>query len=1037
MSKDEGNSINKSQLSNQMVKPPKISDEGLLNKELFRNIEMLDSENSQLKSALAELQEDLKEKDSSIEESHKIITKLKDEYSKIIKEFQNLERINSELSKENEINKKAVENARKTNDLINKLKEKNEELTEETNRLRKDNALMKSKIINNNNISSKKEQDIKDKELIISDLKERSDNWVNLIKEREQLINEQSLKIKELSDIIDRKDEQLKLMVNFSKEINKENKSNVQELTKQAVKTIKVFYNTLNNAPNANFDTGNKIEFRNEPVHIEKFEDILRRGKASFSLEDGLNGMMYIPPGMNFISKEFLMDMNFKTELIKGELFSGIIRELHFVKFLEQIFDKLNINDAESIKDICRKVIILKTNYDNLLKEKDYLKRINNGLIQKVKENDLYIKKLKENVDQNLRLLKERYLTLTKNIDYKVRNVKNNNIILKEKVKKETQKLKMENIALKNEIVKLKKDKLNLKKLLQEQKNNEKLVKELEKDLENKNNQKPWNNIIQEENTNNFNYYGINRNNNNNNNDNSNSSPNTLNNNFNNPNLLDNNIGKDQNNYINNIYPNNMDNNYNNKLPDNFNKENNLGENIQKDNIIPSKYDNQFNNNTGHDILNNNLNKNINPETINNNNNYNNNSNNYLNPNSLNNNNFNNNLNKNIIPDSLNKNNYNNELNANININPDNLNNNNYNNNLNQDNLNNLNKNNIIPNNFNDNYDFNQSNNNSNNYSNKISYQPNNNNNNIIYDSKNSKNDFLYKDNNINAPDNFNIESNDQNRERINNDLFNDYNLKLQEMAEENAKEKEKNSKKMKELENLLSNEKTKNSELANELNSLKLYSDELNKNISVLKQQNQNHQNKLNKKNVFTPQLFIKLFYKINSKIFSSSEYKKYIKIYDLKDIYAVYDAFKKTCEILKRQVYETHFEIDTTNTNTDFDENLLQNSRRAFINNSYRAVNERILKLKKFEFDIINLNEFIKNYLVSQEMIIQMIFNSNNNVIQFDIIEKLFKLLEECLNFKIDEMSDNVIFHRKLLIKYLKSQKNCLGLSLESLSS
>ena len=1029
MSKDEGNSINKSQMSNQMIKPSKISDEGLLNKELFRNIEMLDSENSQLKSALAELQEDLKEKDSSIEESHKIITKLKDEYSKIIKEFQNLERINNELSQENEINKKAVENAKKTNDLINKLKEKNEELTNETNRLRKDNALMKSKIINNNNISSKKEQDIKDKELIISDLKERSENWVNLIKEREQLINEQSLKIKELSDIIDRKDEQLKLMVNFSKEINKENKSNVQELTKQAVKTIKVFYNTLNNAPNANYDTGNKIEFKNEPVHIEKFEDILRKGKASFALEDGLNGMMYIPPGMNFISKEFLMDMNFKTELIKGELFTGIIRELHFVNFLRQIFDKLNINDAESIRNICRKVIILKTNYDNLLKEKNYLKRINNGLVQKLKENDLYIQKLKENVDENLRQLKERYLTLTKNIDYKVRNVKNNNIILKEKVKKETQKLKMENIALKNEIVKLKKDKLNLKKLLQEQKNNEKLAKELEKELEKKNNQKPWNNIIQEENINNFNYYGIKRNNNNN--DNLNSSPNTLNNNFNNPNLLDNNIGKEQNNNINNIYPNNMDNNYNNKFPDNFTKENNLDENMNKNNIIPNKYDNQFNNNATPDILNNNLNKNVNPETINNNkNNYNNNSNNYLNPNSLNNNNFNNNLNKNIIPDSLKNNNYNNDLNSNININQDNLNNNNYNHN--QDNLNNMNKNNIMPNNLNNNFDFMQSNNN--NYSNKISYQTNSN---ILYDSENPKNDFLYKDNNINGPDNMNMKNNEENRERINNDLLNDYNLKLQEMVEENAKEKEKNSKKMKELENLLSNEKNKNSELINELNSLKLYSDELNKNISVLKQQNQNNQNKLNKKNVFTPQLFIKLFYKINSKIFSSSEYKKYIKIYDLKDIYAVYDAFKKTCDILKRQVYETHFEIDTTNTNTDMDENLLQNSRRVFINNSYRAVNERILKLKKFEFDIINLNEFVKNYLVSQEMIIQIIFNNNNNVIQFDIIEKLFKLLEECLNFKIDEMSDNVIFHRKLLIRYLKSQKNCLGLSLESLSS
>ncbi len=270
MSRDEPNSLNQSKNSNQIIKQPKHTDEGLLNKELFRNIEILDNENNQLKAALTELQEDLKEKDNSIEESHKIITKLKDEYSKIIKEYQNLERINKELNKENDINKKAVEAARKNNELINKLKEKNEELNDEANRLRKDNALMKSKIINNNNISSKKEQDIKDKELIINDLKERSDNWVNLIKEREQLINEQSSKIKELSEIIDRKDEQLKLMVNFSKEINKENKSNVQELTKQAVKTIKVFYNTLNNSPHNNFDSGYKIECKNEPVNIEK-----------------------------------------------------------------------------------------------------------------------------------------------------------------------------------------------------------------------------------------------------------------------------------------------------------------------------------------------------------------------------------------------------------------------------------------------------------------------------------------------------------------------------------------------------------------------------------------------------------------------------------------------------------------------------------------------------------------------------------------------------------------------------------------------
>ena len=144
------------------------------------------------------------------------------------------------------------------------------------------------------------------------------------------------------------------------------------------------------------------------------------------------------------------------------------------------------------------------------------------------------------------------------------------------------------------------------------------------------------------------------------------------------------------------------------------------------------------------------------------------------------------------------------------------------------------------------------------------------------------------------------------------------------------------------------------------------------------------------------------------------------------------VIEIFGKTCECLKQQIYESHFDIDTAN--TDIDDNMI-NSRNVAIDSSYRLVNERILKLKKLEFDFINLSEFIKNYLVSQEIVVKMMFNSNNNIIEFDAIEKLFKLFEDCLNFKIDEMNDNIIFQRKLIIKLLKSQKNCLGLSLESM--
>ena len=862
MSNEEGNSENQSPPINQIIKQPKFSEEGLLNKELFRNIELLDNENNELKVILTELREDLKEKDNTIEESHKIINKLKDEYSKIIKDYQNLEKINNELIKENENNKNIVDNSRATNELINQLKGKNEELIDETNRLKKDNALMKTKILSNNNSLTKKDQDIKEKELIIKDLKEKGDNWLTLIKEREQIINEQSLKIKELNDNISRKDEQLKVMVNFSKEINKENKSNVQELTKQAVKTIKVFYNTLNNTGYNILDTGNRIEVLEEETPSDKFENIIKNGRVSFSLEDGLNGMMYIPPGIKAISKEFLIDMNFKTELIKSELFSGIIREMQFVNFLEQIFDKLNINDMETVKDISHKVITLKISYDNLLKQNNKIKKENQILKQYIKQNDLYTQKLKENVNNNLNKLKERYLTLTMNIDSKVKTVKNNNIILKEKVKKDVQKYKTEIGLLKNEIVKLKKENVNLKKEIEE-------LMEVNNNPDNElnninkiNNKEAKKDIILEiENTNNFSYFGEKRENENIN----------------------------GNNKVNNI--------------DNLNLNMNYGNNINR-NLNHDFNSNKFiSNSVSHD--------------------------------------FQNNINDN-----------------------DNINNNN------QDNLN------------------------------------------IIYNEKNSNNNIIR-----------------------NNNVDENY-IQLQEMIKENEKYKEINSKKIEELQNLLSQEKDKNSELIKELNSVKLYSDELYKNISLLKQD----QSKLIKKNIFTPKLFLKLFFKINHKIFSSSEYKKYLQIYNLKDIYNIYETFKKTCESLKRKIYETHFDMNTTNSNTDMEEYLINannNSKRMLVNSSYRAVNERILKLKKFEFDMIILNEFVKNYMVSQEMVIQIIFDSNNNVIQFEIIEKLYKLLEDGLNFKIEEMNDSVIFFRELLIKFFKNQKNCLGLSLESISS
>ena len=169
------------------------------------------------------------------------------------------------------------------------------------------------------------------------------------------------------------------------------------------------------------------------------------------------------------------------------------------------------------------------------------------------------------------------------------------------------------------------------------------------------------------------------------------------------------------------------------------------------------------------------------------------------------------------------------------------------------------------------------------------------------------------------------------------------------------------------------------------------------------------------------------------NRLVLGQSKYTDLLEELNVNYRYHRLDIFGKTCDCLKRQMYESHFEIDTVNTDI---EDTYMNSRNIAIDSSYRLVNERILKLKKLEFDFINLSEFVKNYLVSQEIIVKIIFNTDNNIIQFEPIEKLFNLFEDCLNFKIDEMNDNVIFHRKLLIKMLKNQKNCLGLSLESMA-
>ena len=88
----------------------------------------------------------------------------------------------------------------------------------------------------------------------------------------------------------------------------------------------------------------------------------------------------------NIISKEFLMDMNFKTELLKSELFASLLRESKFVNFLKDLLNKMNVKDDkiksndENVKNVYYIIVKMINNLKNIINENKNLKKINMAL---------------------------------------------------------------------------------------------------------------------------------------------------------------------------------------------------------------------------------------------------------------------------------------------------------------------------------------------------------------------------------------------------------------------------------------------------------------------------------------------------------------------------------------------------------------------------------------------------------------------------------------------------------------------------------
>ena len=974
-------------------------------KSLIKNVQFLDEENNKLKELLSDMNNELKEKEEALNESQKIILKLKEEYTQIMKEYKKLENEKNKLLEKKESNQKIIDNISKNQIEYERVLKLNEQLKQELIRTKENLNYYKSNFSNAANDLNKLEKHNKTKEMIIKDLKIEGDKCVNMLQDRDLLIESYSKKINELNQVINQKNEQLKLMVNFSKEINNENKSNVKEITKQAVKTIKVFYNTLNNKDNKNQVNFIEIKNNNNPnlkspdginenninsnnmaILSNLFDNKLNSEKCSILLQDSLNDLLYIPEeGVNYINKEFLIDNNFKTSLIKTELYSSLIRENNLYNFLKNIFGKLDlaISFNTGIHEKVLKMNEFKFQFNHMKNLFEAYYKENCALKNKIKELNLFIEKLKNDMDKKNKKYKEKIEELINLYETNENNL--NNEKNKEVAQNSIKKLKNEISNLNAKMDRINNENYNLADKIKEKDDLIDNLKNENEKLNSKINSLRTNPLAE----NNINYLEKKE-----------SSSQTENDIINNNNKMNGSSSFSRNKKERKKYYIESDKNKleiqtrerftyyleSNKEDKNNNKEK---ENLSLNYITPIKI-------------------------------------------SKNNNNINNNINEKYEINSFSK-------------------------------LTNL-----------DNILEVQQNSDLNNI-----YQINSNNNNINrsaifredFKKELKENNFMIAaQKNISISKCFSVLTNKI--EQVKNFILS-IKEKLKKMKPDKKISPHHLFQVLNRIEKYISYTfiylNQSNGEILSILPTIsiiynliskfvynkpfKMYND-TQSNVFFFDDEKENSQYLLNnqiedikfdsshntsKESIIPNLQELKQFFDINKKIFSSSELIKYRNIYINLSMNQIIKVFKETCSNLKKTIHNLRQSYRSNISEySDFSEtmNSKMRSQKEYTGecDDYRIVNEKILNLKKFEFDFKILMELLKNYLVCFEIIVKKIEKemqgrNKRNLVQLgEEINIIFNLFEDVVYYKIDELDDDTIFNRKVILKLVQNQKEYL---------
>jgi hypothetical protein len=199
-----------------------------------------------------------------------------------------------------------------------------------------------------------------------------------MLKDQEKIIDEKEININDLKNEIKLKEEQLELLMKYKKEKTPEEVKNENDN-----KNKDIFNSKVNIFP------------VNEIFNIDVLENkILNNDQINFKIQEALKDILFIPSNANMsITKEYLIDMNFKTELIKTECFSNYLREINYVNFLK-MFSNL-INNC-SFKDLVGKVSLIKNNYESIFYDANRIIKENNLLKKRIKELNLCVTKTRE-----------------------------------------------------------------------------------------------------------------------------------------------------------------------------------------------------------------------------------------------------------------------------------------------------------------------------------------------------------------------------------------------------------------------------------------------------------------------------------------------------------------------------------------------------------------------------------------------------------------------------------------------------------------